>query len=91
MRHFKTPKYPVRAIDSDQELLIESDWVELSDAEAAAALAPTAAEVSQRRIAVLKDKLASTDYKLMPDYDKPSETIKQQRQSWREEIRTLSA
>lgn len=91
MRHFKTPKYPVHAIDSGQEFLIESDWVELSDAEVAAALAPTAAEVSQRRIAVLKDKLASTDYKLMPDYDKPSETIKQQRQSWREEIRTLSA
>ena len=91
MRHFKTPKYPVRAIDSDQEFLIESDWVELSDAELAAALAPTAAEISQRRIAELKNKLASTDYKLMPDYDKPSETIKQQRQSWREEIRALSA
>jgi len=91
MKHFKTPKNDIRAIDSDQELLIESDWVELSDAELAAALAPTAAEVSQRRIAVLKSKLASTDYKLMPDYDKPSETIKQQRQSWREEIRTLSA
>jgi len=91
MKYFKTPKYNIRGIDSDQEFLIESDWVELSDAEVAAALAPTAAEVSQRRIAALKSKLASTDYKLMPDYDKPSETIKQQRQSWREEIRALSA
>ena len=91
MKHFKTPKNDIRAIDSDQEFLIESDWVELSDAELAAALAPTTAEINQRRIAELKNKLASTDYKLMPDYDKPSETIKQQRQSWREEIRTLSA
>jgi hypothetical protein len=91
MKHFKTPKNDIRAIDSDQEFLIESDWVELSDAELAAALAPTTAEINQRRISVLKEKLASTDYKLMPDYDKPSETIKQQRQSWREEIRTLSA
>ena len=91
MKHFKTPKNDIRAIDSDQEFLIESDWVELSDAELAAALAPTTAEINQRRIAELKNKLASTDYKLMPDYDKTSETIKQQRQSWREEIRVLSA
>jgi len=91
MKHFKTPKNEIRAIDSDQESLIESDWVEISDVELAAALAPTPAQVTQSRIAMLKDKLASTDYKLMPDYDKPSEIIKQQRQSWREEIRALSA
>lgn len=91
MKHFKTPKNEIRAIDSDQESLIESDWVELSDAELAAALALTPAQLKQSRITVLKDKLASSDYKLMPDYDKPSETIKQQRQSWREEIRALSA
>lgn len=43
------------------------------------------------RIAELKVLLTNSDYKVLPDYDKDSETIKTQRQAWREEIRTLEA
>ena len=43
------------------------------------------------RIAELKQLLLNSDYKVLPDYDKPSEEIKAQRQAWREEIRTLES
>lgn len=43
----------------------------------------------QQRIFELKGLLSSTDYKVLPDYDKPDENIKAQRQAWREEIRQL--
>lgn len=41
------------------------------------------------RIAELKSLLASTDYKVLPDYDNTTEEIKAQRQAWRVEIRAL--
>ena len=41
------------------------------------------------RIVELKKLLADSDHKVMPDYDRPNEDIKAQRQSWREEIRSL--
>ena len=41
------------------------------------------------RIAELKKLLADSDHKVMPDYDRPNEDIKIQRQAWREEIRSL--
>jgi hypothetical protein len=44
---------------------------------------------NQKRIAELKKLLNDSDYKVMPDYDKPNEAIKAQRQAWREEIRKL--
>lgn len=43
------------------------------------------------RIAELKALLNNSDYKVLPDYDKPDEDIVAQRQAWREEIRTLEA
>jgi hypothetical protein len=43
------------------------------------------------RIAELKALLNESDYKVLPDYDKPDENIVAQRQAWREEIRTLEA
>jgi len=43
------------------------------------------------RIAELKKLLADSDHKVMPDYDRPNEDIKAQRQAWREEIRSLEA
>jgi hypothetical protein len=43
----------------------------------------------QRRISELKELLAASDYKVLPDYDKPNEGIRAQRQAWREEIRAL--
>jgi hypothetical protein len=42
-----------------------------------------------QRIEELKQMLLDTDYKVLPDYDKPDETIVAQRQAWRQEIRSL--
>jgi hypothetical protein len=43
----------------------------------------------EQRIAELKQLIADSDYKVLPDYDKPNEHIKAQRQAWRDEIRKL--
>jgi hypothetical protein len=44
---------------------------------------------TELRIAELKQLLLDSDYKVLPDYDKPSEDIKAARQAWRDEIRAL--
>jgi hypothetical protein len=49
------------------------------------------AKANAKRIAELKALLNDSDYKVLPDYDKPDEDIVSQRQAWREEIRTLEA
>jgi hypothetical protein len=41
------------------------------------------------RITELKKLLADSDYKALPDYDKTDTSILEQRQAWRDEIRTL--
>ena len=41
------------------------------------------------RIAELKKLLADSDYKVLPGYDRPTESIMAQRQAWRDEIRAL--
>ena len=53
--------------------------------------AEAAQQQKEQRIAELKQLLLDSDYKVLPDYDKPSEDIKAQRQAWRDEIRTLEA
>jgi hypothetical protein len=50
-----------------------------------------AAKQREARITELKALLNNSDYKVLPDYDKPDEVIVSQRQAWREEIRTLEA
>ena len=47
------------------------------------------AKANADRIAELKALLNNSDYKVLPDYDKPDENIVSQRQAWRLEIRTL--
>ena len=47
------------------------------------------AQAREQRIAELKQLIADSDYKVLPDYDKPNEAIKAQRQAWRDELRTL--
>jgi hypothetical protein len=49
------------------------------------------AKANADRIAELKALLNDSDYKVLPDYDKPDEDIVAQRQAWRAEIRTLEA
>lgn len=43
------------------------------------------------KIDELRKMLSETDYKVMPDYDKPNDEIKRQRALWREEIRSLES
>lgn len=43
------------------------------------------------RIAELKKLLADTDYKVLPDYDKPDPNIAVLREQWRTEIRALES
>ena len=45
----------------------------------------------EARVSELRKLLADSDYKVMPDYDKPNEDIKAQRQEWRDEVRDLLA
>jgi len=53
------------------------------------ALAEANQEQRERRIADLKQLLSESDYKVLPDYDKPSDEVKAQRQAWRDEIRSF--
>lgn len=46
-------------------------------------------QAKQARIAELKQLLADSDFKVLPDYDQPNDDIKAQRLAWREEIRKL--
>ena len=50
---------------------------------------PTEEELKQMRIAELKQKLRDTDYVSLPDYDKDKPEVLADRQTWRDEIRTL--
>jgi hypothetical protein len=55
-------------------------------------LAAEKAQVEREaRIAEIKALLTESDYKVLPDYDKPDEAIVAQRQAWRDEIRALEA
>jgi hypothetical protein len=51
----------------------------------------TARRTSDTRIAELKKMLIETDYVALPDYDKDKAAVLADRQTWREEIRTLEA
>lgn len=50
------------------------------------------AKVAERadRVAELKRLLAESDFKVMPDYDQPNDDVVAQRQTWRDEIRSLT-
>jgi len=51
--------------------------------------AKASALVAKKRITELQALLAASDYKVMPDYDKPNDDVRARRQMWREEIRAL--
>jgi glucuronate isomerase len=46
-------------------------------------------KTNEARITELERLLSESDYRVLPDYDKPDADIKIQRQVWREEIRQL--
>jgi DNA topoisomerase VI subunit A len=89
MKYFKDTKGEFFGVDFDQEFLIKADWVEVTKADIDAANAPTSEQLKQQRISELKSLLADSDYKVLPDYDKPDDGVRAQRQAWREEIRQL--
>ena len=45
---------------------------------------------AKKRIGELQALLAASDYKVLPDYDKPNDDVREQRKAWREELRLLS-
>jgi hypothetical protein len=95
MKHYKDPTtnelYAYEA-DGSQDAFIKEGLVALTDSEVAAIhAAREAANAVPNRISELKALLNNSDYKVLPDYDKPDEDIVAQRQAWREEIRTLEA
>ena len=47
------------------------------------------AKADADRIAELKQLLADSDYKVLPGYDRPTESIMAQREAWRLEVRAL--
>jgi len=65
------------------------DWTKLKTAEQKNFEAEQQAR--EQRIYELKRLLSDSDYKVLPDYDKTSDNIKEQRQAWRVEIRELEA
>jgi pSer/pThr/pTyr-binding forkhead associated (FHA) protein len=79
--------------------LIDGDKVQLDGSEDVVAVSALGIDLlvlqsegeltSRKRIAELKQLLLDSDYKVLPDYDKPSDEIKAQRQAWRDEIRIL--
>lgn len=46
---------------------------------------------AEKRIAELKQLLRDSDFKVLPDYDKPDMEMIAIRQAWRDEIRQLEA
>ena len=47
------------------------------------------ATADNQRVVELRQLLADSDYKVLPDYDKPNEDIVAQREQWRTEVRAL--
>ena len=84
--------------DSEFRVIGTDAWITLDDLTASqrsaydtelAAL--TARSTTNARISELKKMLLDTDYVALPDYDKDKPDVLADRQSWREEIRTLEA
>lgn len=89
MRYFKDQAGSVYGVDVGQEDIIQSGWVEISEQEATAPPAITEQQRVTMRIYELRQLLQESDYKVLPDYDKPNESVKAQRQAWRDELRKL--
>ena len=68
MRYFKT-KTDIRAIDSDQEFLIEADWVEITLEDVIELNKPTEEQILAQKINEAKQFLDNTDKKVLPDYE----------------------
>ena len=94
MKYFKNTTNQIFAYDENQISQGHGkDLIAITQQEAMSLAnpPPTAQQQRELRITELKRLLAESDYKVLPDYDKPDEDIVSQRQAWREEIRTLEA
>ena len=68
----------------------EVSIVSLTSEEIAEASKPEPVEqVRLRRVEELKQLLATSDYKVLPDYTRVNDDIIKQRSAWRDEIRSL--
>jgi hypothetical protein len=80
---------PTPAVPDGQRAKWNGEWVFEDIPQPEPEQEPELADPVVARITKLKALLSSSDYKVLPDYDKDSEAIKASRQAWREEIRTL--
>ena len=78
-----------RVIGSDVWLTIDGLTASQRSAYDTELAALTARNTTNARISELKKMLIDTDYVALPDYDKDKADVLVDRQSWREEIRTL--
>jgi len=93
MKHYINKQNQIFAFDADQLHLVTADMREISNQELAELLAPTPEQLKQQRIGELKELLANTDFKVLPDYqlrsgktDAEMQEIYTQRQAWYDEL-----
>ncbi len=96
MKHYKNPLGQVFGFDDDQLHLVTFDMVEITLDEIAELNKPTPEQLKQVRIAELKQLLANSDFKVLPDYqasktEAENKVVIEQRQAWRDEVRELEA
>ena len=98
MKHYKNTNNEVFGFDNNQLHLVTSDMVEMSDSEFQEFCnpTPTPEQLKQTRIAELKQLLANSDFKVLPDYqasktEAENKAVFEQRQAWRDEVRELEA
>jgi hypothetical protein len=82
---------PIPTVPEGQRAMWDGAWVFEDIPQPEPEQEPEPITPTAERIAELKALLNNSDYKVLPDYDKPDDNIVAQRQAWREEIRTLDA
>lgn len=90
MNYFKNENNEVFAYDDEQiEQGFAKDLTAITEEEMKVLTTPvyTEEEIKQQEIVELKQFLADTDYKVLPDYDQDSTEVKVKRQEAREFIR----
>lgn len=93
MKYYVNKDNKVFAYETGEEMeaFAKEPLTEITKQQADELTRPTPEQLKNLRISELKVLLASTDYKVLPDYDKPSDAIRFERQAWRDEIRALEA
>ena len=92
MKYYVNKANEVFAFETSEEMeeFAKEPLTEITKAQADDLLKPTPEQMKLARIEELKSLLSASDYKALSDYDKPDPAIIEQRQAWREELRSLA-